>query len=139
LAESPGSGRPERLFHLVQPKGWAEADRDAPWAPSSLASEGFVHLSFPHQLLGTLDAHFDGTDELWLFEVDPESVADDLVLEASRGGALFPHLYRALGREEVLGHWRLTRALDGAWSLPLWGPSADADGPRRVPGPPHSP
>jgi uncharacterized protein (DUF952 family) len=127
----------ERLFHLVLPADWRAADPAAPWAPPSLASEGFLHLSFARQLQGTLEVHFAAADEVWLLEVDPEAVAADLALEPSRGGELFPHLHRALGREEVLGWWRLVRDDGGALRAP------DLEGPRpagseRRPGPPDA-
>lgn len=126
----------ERLFHLVLPADWRAADPTAPWAPPSLASEGFLHLSFARQLQGTLEVHFATADEVWLLEVDPDAVAADLALEPSRGGQLFPHLHRALGREEVLGWWRLVRDDDGALSPPeLDAPHGDGGG--RLEGPPH--
>jgi uncharacterized protein (DUF952 family) len=117
----------DRLFHLVLPGPWREADPTAPWAPPSLAEEGFLHFSFAHQLEGTLALHFRGVEEVWLLELDPESVADRLLLEPSRGGEDFPHLHRALGREEVLGWWSLRR--EGSGPLPL--PDLAAPPPRR--------
>lgn len=127
----------ERLFHLVLPADWCAADPTAPWAPPSLASEGFLHLSFARQLQGTLEVHFATADEVWLLEVDPEAVAADLALEPSRGGELFPHLHRALGREEVLGWWRLVRNDGGTLTAPdLEGPRPG--GPERRPGPPDA-
>jgi uncharacterized protein (DUF952 family) len=64
--------------------------------------DGFVHLSTAGQLEGTLERHFAGVRGLVIAEV---GVGDDPALrwEASRGGQLFPHLYRAL----------LLRDLDG--------------------------
>jgi len=107
-----------RLFHFVLPSPWRAAEPSADWAPPSLAGEGFLHLSFAEQLAGTLDVHFEGQDEVWLLEVDPNGLGEDLKLEPSRGGADFPHLYRALRRDEVLGWWRLTRAADGHLAPP---------------------
>ena len=139
-AEGSASSLPERLFHLVLPGAWAAADPAAAWAPPSLASEGFVHLSFAHQRAGTLAAHFAATGEsLWLLEVDAAALGPELVLEPSRGGQDFPHLYRALARAEVLGHWPLRREADGTWRLPDLAHAADADDPARALGAPQSP
>ncbi len=57
--------------------------------------DGFIHLSTPEQLEETLARHFAGEAGLVMVEV---AVADDpaLKLEPSRGGALFPHLYRPM-------------------------------------------
>lgn len=122
----------ERLFHfapLELPARWAADPR--PWEPPSLASEGFVHLSFADQLAGTLQAHFQGVRATLLLELERAAVQERLVLEASRGGALFPHLYRALRCEDVLGAWVLRAEPD--WELPRFGASAAQDEPGSQP------
>lgn len=118
-----------RLFHLVLPEAWRVADPELPWSPPSLASEGFLHLSLADQLPGTLEVHFDGVPEVWLLEVSPEGLGDALVHEPSRGGALFPHLYRALEREEVLRWWGLQRGSDGRLGPLDLGPETARPGP----------
>lgn len=97
---------PTRLFHLTTPGAAAGLASGEPWSPPSLGSEGFIHLSFEDQVAGTLDAHFRGQGELALLELCPELLArPEVVLEASRGGLPFPHLYRALGPADVLRSW----------------------------------
>ena len=121
-----------RLFHLVAADAWRPGT-DA-WTPPGFAREGFVHLSFAAQLPGTLAAHFAGVERAWLVEVE---LADAAALrqEPSRGGALFPHLYRPLALAELARHWELSRA-DGALSPPSLGPRPDEDRPPARPGPP---
>jgi len=104
----------ERLFHFVDADAWARVGDDGVWQPPSLESEGFVHLSLRHQLEGTLEAHFAGADGVLLLEVAP---LDDthLVFEPSRGGALFPHLFRGLRRSEVVAEHPLRRT-DAGWT-----------------------
>lgn len=65
--------------------------------------DGFIHLSSSEQLEGTLRRHFADAAAVVIAEL---AVADDPALrfEASRGGALFPHLYRPLLWRDVLGH-----------------------------------
>jgi uncharacterized protein (DUF952 family) len=59
--------------------------------------DGYVHLSARDQVRGTLARHFRGQEGLWLLAVDPEALPPGaLRWEASRGGALFPHLYAPL-------------------------------------------
>lgn len=114
-----------RLFHLVRPAEWrAQRDGAGRYAPPSLAREGFVHLSFAAQLAGTLDAHFAAPGALWLLELEPRRLADALVLERSRGGALFPHLRRALEEADCLRWWALAERV-----APLLGASAGDDRP----------
>lgn len=63
--------------------------------------DGFIHLSWPAQVAGTLARHFAGEAGLVLARL---GVGDDpaLRLEVSRGEATFPHLYRALLWADVL-------------------------------------
>ena len=70
-------------------------------------ADGFIHLSFADQVEETARRHFGGREGLWLVAVDCESLGPDLRLEPSRGGDLFPHLYRPL------------RSTDVAWERPL--------------------
>ncbi len=123
-----------RLFHLVPAPDWQAflASGEADWQPPSLHAEGFVHLSFAEQLSGTLAAHFSAHTSVVLFEVDVAG-AQELVIEVSRGGADFPHLYRALARTECLGHWPL-EAVAGVWSVPDFGASSAEDVPQRLQG-----
>ncbi|MCF3974802.1 DUF952 domain-containing protein [Paracoccus salsus] len=64
-------------------------------APVDVA-DGFVHLSTAEQLPETLSRHFAGVDGLVLLACDAAAMGDDLQWEPSRGGDLFPHLYRPL-------------------------------------------
>ena len=129
---------PERVFHLLDPASWP---RDgAPLAPASLQTEGFLHASFALQLAETLALHFDPGAEgtpaaLLLLELDSPALAQDLHVEASRGGAGFPHLYRALEEVEVLRWWTL-ETRDGRWLLPIIGLAANEDEPQATLGAP---
>ncbi|MBT9382591.1 DUF952 domain-containing protein [Pseudooceanicola sp. CBS1P-1] len=75
-------------------------------APIDL-QDGFIHFSTAEQAAETAAKHFAGQDGLVLAACDPDQLGDRLAWEPSRGGALFPHLYRALARTEVLSVWDL--------------------------------
>lgn len=78
-------------------------------------ADGFVHFSTAAQVAGTAARHFACADGLWLVACDPDALGPDLRWEPSRGGALFPHLYRSLDRADVV------------WARPLpLGPSGHA-------------
>ena len=62
--------------------------------------DGFVHLSQADQVAGTLDRHFAGETGLWLAVL--HGAAEGIRRELSRGGSLFPHLYRALRVADVV-------------------------------------
>lgn len=70
-------------------------------APIDLA-DGFIHFSDASQAIETAAKHFAGVKDAWLAAVDPAPLGDELKWEPSRGGKLFPHLYRSLTLGEVL-------------------------------------
>ena len=74
-------------------------------APVDLA-DGYIHLSTAAQLAGTLAKHFSNERDLHLLALDSTDLTD-LKWEPSRGGDLFPHLYRDLHQSDLL------------WSRPL--------------------
>ncbi len=86
-------------------------------APIDLA-DGYVHMSTAAQLAETLDKHFAGQHGLVVAAVDLAVLGDAVRWEASRGGALFPHLYADLPLSAVRAHGPLQRAPSGAVLLP---------------------
>ena len=70
-------------------------------APVDLA-DGYIHFSAAPQLAETAARHFADQSDLVLLAFDANRLGSALKWEPSRGGALFPHLYRALLLDEVL-------------------------------------
>lgn len=70
-------------------------------APVDLA-DGFVHFSTAEQVVETAARHFAGESGLWLITADGDAMGADLAWEESRGGALFPHLYRPFRMADVV-------------------------------------
>lgn len=64
-------------------------------APIDVA-DGYVHLSTRDQVVETAAKHFSGETDLKLLGIEADDLGDALKWEPSRGGALFPHLYREL-------------------------------------------
>lgn len=64
--------------------------------------DGFIHLSSPSQMAGTLERHFTTERSIYLVALDETSLGANLRWDPSRGGALFPHLYRALVVADVV-------------------------------------
>ena len=65
-------------------------------------ADGYVHFSTAAQAAETAAKHFAGEDGLWLLALDADTLGPELKWEPSRGGALFPHLYRRLRLTDVL-------------------------------------
>jgi uncharacterized protein (DUF952 family) len=91
------------LVKIFRAAEWEALQQDGHFAgsPDDLR-DGFIHLSTDEQLQGTLAKHFASEEGLIIATV--QLAADDPALrwEPSRGGQLFPHLYRPLSREECL-------------------------------------
>ena len=72
--------------------------------------DGFVHLSTDAQLNGTLEKHFSGEFNIFALDCRPLMNSAELVWETSRGGALFPHLYRAMQLSDVAAIYPLPQS-----------------------------
>lgn len=70
-------------------------------APVDLA-DGYIHFSAAPQLAETADKYFSGISDLVLVACDADRLGAALKWEASRAGALFPHLYRELQLSDVV-------------------------------------
>jgi uncharacterized protein (DUF952 family) len=70
-------------------------------APVDLA-DGYIHFSTAAQAAETAAKHFAGEDDLVLLALESDALGEALRWEPSRGGQLFPHLYRELRRADVL-------------------------------------
>lgn len=89
-----------KIFTAAQ---WAQFQADGVFAgaPVDLA-DGYIHLSTADQLQGTLDKHFAGQTGLVIAEIDLVLLGDTIRWEASRGGALFSHIYGPLPLSAIL-------------------------------------
>lgn len=90
----------ERLFHIAREADWEQAQRDGGYRVSSLGKflddQGFIHLSFAHQVKPVADAVYRGMTDLVLLEVDPDLLDAPVVIESR-----FPHLYGELALQAV--------------------------------------
>lgn len=82
-------------------------------------ADGFVHFSTAAQLGTTLSRHFGAEGDLFLLACDPAGFGDDLRWEPSRGGDLFPHLYRPLALKDIAWSRVIRRDGDGHDTGPL--------------------
>jgi uncharacterized protein (DUF952 family) len=116
----PGPKSSDRLVYKIAcPAAWEAACAAGCLAPAGVdARDGFIHLSAGYQVAGTLAHHFAGVDDLVLAAFEASAFGDALRWEASRDGALFPHLYGELRLADAVGVWRLERGADGAFALP---------------------
>ncbi len=105
------------VFKICTAADWARAEATGHYSGSEDdARDGFIHLSAPHQLEGTLHRHYDGEEGLVLVAFEDGALAD-LRWEPSRGGDLFPHVYGVLPAEAALWYHGLP-VIDGKHVLP---------------------
>ncbi len=64
--------------------------------------DGFIHFSTAQQVAGTAARHFARESDLVLVAVGSDRLGSALKWEPSRGGDLFPHLYRPLSMADVV-------------------------------------
>jgi uncharacterized protein (DUF952 family) len=70
-------------------------------APIDLA-DGYIHISTAAQVAETAARHFGAESDLVLVALDSAALGPTLKWEPSRGGQLFPHLYRPLKLSDVV-------------------------------------
>jgi len=93
------------ILKILRKSEWSDFQSagETTGAPVDLA-DGFIHFSTAEQVHETVARHFSGETDLIVLEVDETTLGGDLKWEASRGGALFPHLYRPLRIDDITRH-----------------------------------
>ncbi|MGH6864750.1 MAG: DUF952 domain-containing protein [Methyloceanibacter sp.] len=109
----------ELVYKILSEATFATAQAEGGFTGSANdLRDGFIHLSAGHQVEGTLAAHFVGMEGLLLLALDAERLGSSLKWEASRGGALFPHLYAPLDLDAIISVAPLKLGPDGRHLLP---------------------
>ena len=107
------------IYKILRAEDFAALDRDGETAgaPVDLA-DGYIHFSTAAQVAKTAARHFAGADDLVLAAVEAGPLGAALKWEPSRGGDLFPHLYRRLRRSDLAWIAPLPLGRDGAHRFP---------------------
>ena len=107
------------IYKILRAEDFAALDRDGETAgaPVDLA-DGYIHFSTAAQVAETAARHFAGADDLVLAAVEAGPLGAALKWEPSRGGDLFPHLYRRLRRSDLAWIAPLPLGQDGTHRFP---------------------
>lgn len=107
------------IYKIVPRVLWTEAEASGSFvgAPIDVA-DGYMHFSTGAQVRETARLHFAGQGDLTLVAVEADRLGAALRWEASRGGALFPHLYRPLSVAETAWTSGLPLGPDGLHRFP---------------------
>lgn len=101
------------MLHFAARDEWSAAEATGDYRPAAMASDGFIHLSFGHQLGRVATERVRGATDLVLLVVDPSGLEADLRIEQG-----FPHLYRAIPVPSVPLVVDLPPKADGSFEVP---------------------
>jgi uncharacterized protein (DUF952 family)/ribosomal protein S18 acetylase RimI-like enzyme len=125
--ETAAAGRP--LTHLTTPSAWRVALSAGSLVTPSLRSEGFIHLSAPHQVAGAANAVYAGRDDLLLLVLDSARLESEVRwepgIQGDSGAVRFPHLYGPLPAGAVTSVVPYRPGADGRFAAPTWLPSPE--------------
>ena len=104
-----------KIYKILPKSEWDAARATGVFAGSAVdLADGFIHFSGHDTAQRTAELYFKGQSDLMLLTVEADHLGEALKWEATRGGALFPHLFRALKVDEVTAERALELDADGA-------------------------
>ena len=105
-------------FHLVRSTDWAAADPLEPWAPASLAGEGFIHCTDGLAAMVDTANRFYAAEagDFLLLTVDLDAVG--VPWRFDEPGRPYPHIYGPMPRAAILDVRQMPRRADGLFVAP---------------------
>ena len=90
------------IYHIVLPGVW-ERFKDRPsYQPESLATEGFIHCSYPSQLPEVLKRYYGRVERVLILKIDTDKLLAKLVKEPSTNDEMYPHIYGRLNHSAIV-------------------------------------
>ena len=103
-----------KIYKILPKVEWDAARAAGAFAGSAVdLADGFIHFSGHDTAQRTAQLYFKGQAGLMLLTVEADDLGEALKWEASRDGALFPHLFRDLKVDEVIAERALELDADG--------------------------
>ena len=107
-----------KLVRITERSGW-EKTQSLGMFLGELETDGFIHLSYPHQVIRVANAMYANEPNLVLLVIDPARLLGELRLEDLYGmNEEFPHLYSALNLDAVTEVLGFPVNPDGTFTLP---------------------
>lgn len=91
------------IYHVVLPQVWERFKGRPSYQPESLATEGFIHCSYPSQLDVVLKRYYRGAERVLILKIDTDKLLSKLVKEPSTNDEIYPHIYGRLNQSAVVG------------------------------------
>jgi uncharacterized protein (DUF952 family) len=102
-----------QIYKIISRDSWQAAVAKGRFFGATIdLTDGYIHFSTADQAEETAARHFVGQSDLLLVAFNADAMGEKLRWEASRGGALFPHLYDSL--DPALALWALPLPWNGA-------------------------
>ena len=93
------------IYKIFRPEEWQSLiDHGKTQGAPIDVTDGYIHFSTSEQVRETAAKHFANAGDLILVACDSGAMKPDMKWEVSRGGALFPHLYRLMRMADVIWH-----------------------------------
>ncbi len=90
------------IYHFVLPEVWEHFKTRPSYEAESLATEGFIHCSYEHQLDAVLERYYKDAKEVIILSIETDKVLAKLVEEPSTGDEIYPHIYGRLNHNAVV-------------------------------------
>jgi uncharacterized protein (DUF952 family) len=112
------------IIHIAGRKQWESAVIAGEYRGDTLDSEGFIHCSYPRQVLGPANAFFRRRRDLVLLRIDPKKVTSEIRVEPGAASPKeapdhFPRIYGPLNLDAVVKVIDFSPGEDGTFTLPL--------------------
>ena len=92
-----------RIYKILPRAAWQAAQAAGRFDGAAIdLQDGYIHFSTAEQAQETARRHFHGQTDLVVLAIEADDLGAELRWEPSRGGALFPHLYKPLDVARVL-------------------------------------
>lgn len=91
------------IYHIVVPDRWNSFDAAEDYMAESMASEGFIHCSYAHQLEAVLKRYYADAEKVFILELDTDKLSSRLVEEPSTNNEIYPHIYGPINRDAIVG------------------------------------
>jgi uncharacterized protein (DUF952 family) len=111
------------ILHITTADQWEAAQLAGEYRSETLATEGFIHAAFPHQILKVADRFYHARPNLVVLVVNPahlqaEAKYEQGTREADNNIEVFPHIYGPINLNAVVSVVPLTLLADGSFTLP---------------------
>lgn len=90
------------IYHIVLPEVWERFKNRPSYQPESLATEGFIHCSYPGQLETVLKRYYSRAEKVLILKINTEKLLAKLVKESSTNNEMYPHIYGRLNHSAVV-------------------------------------